>query len=333
VNPSSRLLFSPKDWSADYKPPPGGTPRAFANPDVFLPAWFALARSRDLKAGRVVQATVGPKRLVLWRDGEGVARAFDASCPHLGANLSLGCVVNGELQCALHHWRYDATGACTSSPGTRPVSTRRAQPFPLVEKYGLIFVYPARAAPFPFPPMPEGDDDRQYHPVVLPPARLRCHYHLTTSNGLDALHFDGLHDIEPLSEGRYEVDEDAFTVHLTLHGRYRKRWLRAVTGGTLRGRFSAIGPSVAWVTFYEPLRWHALFVTRPTAEGGSESRAILFIPRGRVLQSLRPALFLLSLGREDGEMLNAFETFKPAFVDSDAPLAAYARLLERWPRG
>jgi nitrite reductase/ring-hydroxylating ferredoxin subunit len=320
--------FAPRDWRVEPQP---RAPRAFANPDVFLPAWFALARSRRVRGSRPLEVSVGPTRVVLWRDGAGVARAFAPACPHLGANLGFGRVVGGELRCALHHWRFDGAGACAASPGTSPTSGRRAHTFPVIEKYGLTFVYPAADPAPPFPAMPDGDDERAFRAIVLPPARLRCHHHLATANGLDALHFDSLHDVEPLGEARYEIDEANAAVHLTLHGRYRGRLLRALTGGELHGRFSAIGPSVAWVTFLGRLRWHALFVTRPLADGGSESRAVLLVPRGRALGVLRSIGFLLSLGRQDGQMLNAFATFHPGFVDSDAPLAAYARLLDRWP--
>jgi nitrite reductase/ring-hydroxylating ferredoxin subunit len=318
---------------ASVSPLPVASSTAFANREVFLPSWFALARSRELRPGRLLSAQVGPRRLVLWRDATGTARAFDASCPHLGADLGRGCIVDGQLRCALHHWRFDTDGACTSSPGTHPPSGRRATSYPTVERHGLVFTYPSLRPAIPFPELPDGDDARNFHPLVLPAARLRAHHHLTTANGLDGLHFDSLHDVEPLAPARLEVDPAAWAVHLHLRGRHRSRLLRALTGGEMHGRFSAIGPSIAWVTLMHPLRWHALFVTRPLPDGGSESRSVLFVPRGAVLQTVRPILFLLSLLRQDGQMLDALEHFRPTFTAADAPLAAFGALLERWPRG
>ncbi|HZN95992.1 MAG TPA: Rieske (2Fe-2S) protein, partial [Myxococcales bacterium] len=94
MDSSSQLLFAPDHWRLES---PAAAPRTsapvFANSDVFVPGWFALARSSALERGRVREVQIGPRRLVLWRDGDGQARAFDAACPHLGANLSLGCVV------------------------------------------------------------------------------------------------------------------------------------------------------------------------------------------------------------------------------------------------
>lgn len=332
ADPIDRVGFAARSWRLPAPLPPTSAPRAFANDAALLPGWFALARSRQLRGDRMKEVTVGPRKLVLFRDPGGVARALDARCPHLGANLALGKIIDGQVRCALHHWCFDGGGTCTSSPGTMPLSARRARSYPVVEKYGLIFVYPGSAPAPAFPALPDGDDERRFHALVLPPARMRCHHHLATGNGLDALHFDHLHDIEPLAEGRLQVDEAACAVHLELEGRYRGRLLRTLTGGHVHGRFSAIGPSVAWVTLFQPLRWHALFVTRPTGANACESRAVLFLPRGQVLRTFRSALFLLSLGRQDGQMLSAFESFRPAFTDADTPLAIYAQLLERWPR-
>ena len=35
-----------------------------------------------------------------------------AWCPHLGADLSVGQIVDGRLRCAYHHWSFDGSGAC-----------------------------------------------------------------------------------------------------------------------------------------------------------------------------------------------------------------------------
>lgn len=251
----------------------------------------------------------------------------------MGSNLALGRVVDGELRCPLHHWRFDGTGACTASPGLTPTSLRRASAFPVIEKYSLVFVYSGRESPPPFPAMPDGDIEAEFRTVALPSARLACHYQLATANGLDAIHFDALHNVEPLSKSRYEVDEASYSVHVSLHGRHRGWLLRLLSGGDIRARYSAVGPSLAWLTFLEPFRWHVLFATRPTVDGNSESTAILFVPRGRTIRTIGSILFLLWLLRQDSQVMKALpKNFQSTFVDSDAPMAAYASLMERWPR-
>jgi hypothetical protein len=206
--------------------------------------------------------------------------------------------------------------------------------FPVTEEHGLVFTYPATShAPLAFPAMPDGDDARNFRALVLPSSNVNAHHHLTTANGLDAVHFEALHDLDSLTPWHHTVDADTFSVHLHLHHRHRNRALHALCG-ELRARFSAYGPTVAWVTALEPVRMHALFCTRPEPGGGSSSRAVLFFPRGlgRTLTSMRVVTFLFSLLRQDEQMLDALRDFRPAYVETDAPLRDYDALLQRWPR-
>jgi phenylpropionate dioxygenase-like ring-hydroxylating dioxygenase large terminal subunit len=72
--------------------------------------WVAV----PLAAGDAEQAPVGiivgARRLVAWRGDDGAWRVWDDRCPHRGAALSAGRVRGGELVCAKHGWRFDASG-------------------------------------------------------------------------------------------------------------------------------------------------------------------------------------------------------------------------------
>ena len=50
----------------------------------------------------------------------GSLQALRDRCPHRLAPLSAGCVVNDELQCGYHGWRFDQTGKCTEIPALGP---------------------------------------------------------------------------------------------------------------------------------------------------------------------------------------------------------------------
>src|SRR3954453_15173476 len=54
--------------------------------------------------------------LVLWRDSGGTAHALRDLCIHRGTALSLGRVVEDQLMCPYHGWRYGADGRCTHIP-------------------------------------------------------------------------------------------------------------------------------------------------------------------------------------------------------------------------
>jgi phenylpropionate dioxygenase-like ring-hydroxylating dioxygenase large terminal subunit len=81
--------------------------------------------------------------LVLWRDAGGRVQAWADRCPHRGAQLSLGCVRDGQLECPYHGWRFDGSGQAVvvpALPGFVPPATHRATVHDTVEAYGLVWV-------------------------------------------------------------------------------------------------------------------------------------------------------------------------------------------------
>jgi nitrite reductase/ring-hydroxylating ferredoxin subunit len=106
-------------------------------------SWYAVAFSDELKPGGVVARTVAEQDLVVFRTASGVACAFDAYCPHLGAHMGFGGKVVGEtLRCPFHAFRYDTAGACVATGyGTKPPPTAHAHVWPVREEAGVVFVY------------------------------------------------------------------------------------------------------------------------------------------------------------------------------------------------
>lgn len=308
--------------------------RAFARNDVFTPAWLPMCTSKELKRGasKPRSIDIGAMKIVVWRGDDGAVHAMESRCPHMGADLGYGKIVGGELRCALHHWRFRGDdGACTHSSSTTPVR-RCATTFPVVEKHGVIFVYPARTPAIAFPELPDGDSVKDFRVVVLDEAKLKCHWHLPTANGLDPVHFEGLHGLQSLAPWHYEVDQANGAVHLHLHHQHKNPVLRVLLG-ELESRFSTHGPSIAWVTAKAPVKMHALFATRPDVDGeGCVSRAVLFLPRVKPIATLRVLAFVVRLLIEDNQMLNALHDFRHAFVDTDAPLRAHAKMVDGWQR-
>jgi phenylpropionate dioxygenase-like ring-hydroxylating dioxygenase large terminal subunit len=135
--------------------------------------WYVVARSDQLPThlrGRPLGRRVNGRRLVLFRDAGGSARALDARCPHRGADLTGGRVKGGCLQCPYHGWRFDGEGRCTAIPSNQPGQPlpRRslASPWPIREQQGFIWVRPGQGPEVAPPPwLPELDelDDRRFH--------------------------------------------------------------------------------------------------------------------------------------------------------------------------
>lgn len=137
--------------------------------------WYVACESRALPAAagkpradkhRPVHATLFGRRIVLYRDADGVVRAHDDRCLHRGAALSDGVVIGGRLYCPYHGWGYDADGRAVEVPSMGPAGPRgdveRQLPeaertaaglklhpteagclrtYPTLEKQGLVHVY------------------------------------------------------------------------------------------------------------------------------------------------------------------------------------------------
>lgn len=119
-----------------------GEYRPDAIPYRELNAWFAVGRAKDVGSKEPVTVRVFDHEIVLFRDSKGALQALDAICPHLGAHLGGGTVVDDTIQCPFHQWRFGGDGRCVHVPFARnlpPNATTRR--WHTVEQAGLIFVW------------------------------------------------------------------------------------------------------------------------------------------------------------------------------------------------
>lgn len=96
-------------------------------------------------------ATTTPKHvkifgecLVLFRDQSGIPGLLYPRCMHRGTDLIYGKVEDQGIRCCYHGWMFDAEGRCLDIPTEKneKLKSRIRQPwYPIVEKYGLLFVY------------------------------------------------------------------------------------------------------------------------------------------------------------------------------------------------
>ena len=79
----------------------------------------------EMKDGESGTVTIGRKTIAIFRTGEKYF-AIDDQCPHMGAQLSGGCVEDGVVTCPWHYWRFRLEdGAWADNPrikvGSYPV--------------------------------------------------------------------------------------------------------------------------------------------------------------------------------------------------------------------
>jgi phenylpropionate dioxygenase-like ring-hydroxylating dioxygenase large terminal subunit len=159
--------------------------------------WHPVALSSEVTELPRRLWLVGEPLVAVRLDGE--LAVFADRCPHRLAPLSAGTVVDGELECAYHGWRFEAGGACTSIPsaGSRsavPPKARAERPWGVTERDGLVFV----ALDEPIIGLPEvelGPDGpaEEVRMVIMGPYEGRYGAGQLIDNQIDVSHFAFLH--------------------------------------------------------------------------------------------------------------------------------------------
>ena len=109
--------------------------------------------------------------LVLYRDGNGTPGLLYPRCMHRGTDLIYGKVEDDGIRCCYHGWKFDAQGHCLEIPteSNDKLRHRVRQPwYPLIEKYGLIWVYMGPADKQPEFPTFSIEDDLQPNETLMP---------------------------------------------------------------------------------------------------------------------------------------------------------------------
>jgi len=297
----------------------------FANPAVVAQSWYPAMRSKALPVSAVRPFDLGPRRLVVYRDGVGRAHAMDARCPHLGADLSQGRVEADGIRCAFHGWTFGTDGRCVGAPGQERPPDRCARVYPVQERWGFIWMFNGPAPLFDLPSVAPGV---RWRTVALRPRRVGCHPHLVLANGLDVSHYASLHGMT-FAEPPHLTLGERFDVSVDMRGRPQSRLWQLASGTRSRdivARFTTIGGSLAWASVTSPLRFHVLFTGRPDREGRCVTQTIFLLRTHAGLEWLRAFGLMATLLHDDQRVLDSID-FRPAFSDADEPLKAYARVV------
>ncbi len=212
--------------------------------------WWPVALADDVGAAPV-PVTLLDEPLVLWRDGAGAVQAFADRCPHRGARLSLGAVVEGQLRCPYHGWRFDGDGRCRAIPalpGFAPPDGHAACRHAVAQAHGLLWVClgtPVAPAPPSLPPLPP-------RRVVHGPFDVATSAPRAIENFLDTAHFASVHEGWLGAPTHAEVPP--YEVTLTADGRpvvpdypawQPRATARAQGGAWVRYRYEVLSPYAA----------------------------------------------------------------------------------------
>ena len=293
---------------------------SFANHDIYTQGWYPAMRTSRLRRGTATTVEMLGRRITLFRSPAGQPHALDAHCPHLGADLGQGNVSNEGIVCWFHGWTFDGNGQCTSRRSVRAVA------YPVMERYGWVWLFNGPAALFPLP-------DIAGLAIRLPEQTIRAHPHVIAGNGLDTAHFPTLHRIVFLEPPSIE-QPDRFHTRLAMRVRFDRhglgdRILRAAGGDDVTAEFVTHGANIATIEAMlgrTPIR--VLFSHTPLPDGSSRSRTIVFPASVAAIPLVVATVIRIVSG--DRRLLDRL-AFQPNLTESDWAFAAYMRQVEQMP--
>jgi phenylpropionate dioxygenase-like ring-hydroxylating dioxygenase large terminal subunit len=156
--------------------------------------WHPVARTGELGENPIRVHLLGTPWVVA-RSGAGLMAMIDR-CPHRRAPLSAGRIVDDNLVCAYHGWRFGADGHCrlvpALGPGARlPATASASAAWGVTERYGLIWLAPEEPV-CPIIDLPEWDDQERSR-IDMEVYSGRYGAALLIDNQVDMAHFPFLH--------------------------------------------------------------------------------------------------------------------------------------------
>lgn len=298
-----------------------------ARSDAFHQCWYPVALSAEVTADTPLGIDLLGTRVVAYRDPAGAAVVQSAWCPHLGADLSQGAMIEGQVRCPYHHWRFDRGGACTHIPtGDKIPPGARVFTFPSVDAWGLVWAFNGAEPLYPPPEIP-GVTERDLALETRARAVLPRPTWLGVSNGVDFQHLRALHGLNTTTPpavgvGDYTIEFKVETEGYTQHGR--------ITGTNVFAQHLRRGGMDMFM----------LFTGAPVDQRRSRGFFVVGVPKGgdspaerqRVAAQLAGVRgFVEQLLAEDDPILNTMRFRVGVLTASDRHLARYFKYVAEFP--
>jgi vanillate monooxygenase len=174
-------------------------------------AWYVACASDEV-SDKPLGRKICNESIVLYRGADGRVAALEDFCPHRGAPLSLGRVVEGKLVCGYHGLEMGCDGKTVAMPGQRVRGFPPIRSFPLIERYGFVWIWPGDAE--------QVDAAKLQHLAWAESSEwayggglyhIQCDYRLMIDNLMDLTHETYVH---ASSIGQKEIDETPVTTRV-----------------------------------------------------------------------------------------------------------------------
>jgi len=154
--------------------------------------WYPVSWADQIKPETVQKVVVWQQAIAVYRDSAGQLHALEDACPHKGVELHRGEVQGQSLVCPYHGWQFDPEGKCVNIPyfpKHQKLPCALARPYPVQERYGIVWVFPGDpplSTTTPLPEVPEFNDP-DFIPVPIT-GDFRAHFSICNENTLDVFH-------------------------------------------------------------------------------------------------------------------------------------------------
>lgn len=104
--------------------------------------WYAAAWSDEVSRTPLARTYLN-EPVVLYRKRDGVVVALADVCPHRFAPLSMGHVIDDDIECGYHGLKFDCSGVCVANPHGKGIVPRAAtvKIYPIVERDKLVWIW------------------------------------------------------------------------------------------------------------------------------------------------------------------------------------------------
>lgn len=302
----------------------------------FSQSWFPLCKSDEVGPGQVIGRGFLDGQVVIFRGEDGVASVTSAYCPHNGAHLKTGTVIGDEIQCAFHHWCFNAEGKCTKTGSGDPIPPRgNLFKYPTQERFGLIWAFNGTEPTWDIPDLVYPDDELVFHPridtvdLISDPWTFMC-------NTLDYNHLRCVHGI--YFDDEDPVDQIKWTDHSVL---YPLKGTFKDSGEKIHYDLGIFGTNIFWQTGMIKGRWFGFLFPLGMHRPGTHRSYFILASRKVDGAADDPATrefldYVLDLERvvvsQDMEILNSIRYQRGHFTKSDRALALFIDHLNKFPR-
>lgn len=326
-------------------------------------AWYMAAWSSEVGQGPLARRFLDIP-VVLFRRDDGSAVALHDRCPHRFAPLHMGRFADGQVECAYHGLRFDATGACVHNPAGDTIPPQaKVRTFPVHERHHILWIWMGEAA------LADPDLIADLSCIPEEPGEcanignylhVRANYLLEIDNLMDLSHVNYLHrgtlGNDSMRGHKVKVHEEGGAIHAdlwmpgtvapiysALSGQPCDQWTNMVwmAPSAMRLDYGAVPPGAPAVQQPEDVAVHIL-----TPETGRTTHYFygtcgVFGPEQRELAEMIRTAQTAAFVNEDNPMIEAVDgrmegaelwSLRPAILSSDVASVRVRREIEKMIR-